>query len=105
MFAFGYINNKPLNHLFHSNKYDMFVQAKYQLHGYGGKYYTSKYYHNLIFFSLYLILSPYKVLFWRFHIYLSSNYVSHLSHGSYFHLRGLQICFYLLKLISDVSKY
>ena len=105
MLAFGYIDNNLLNHLLHSNKYGIFVQTIYQLHSYGGEYYTSKYYINLFSFNLYLILSPLKVLSWHFHIYLLSNYVSHLLHASYFHLRGLQICFYLLKLISDVSKY
>ena len=60
---------------------------------------------TLISFYQYLILSPLKILFWRFHIYLLSNYVSHPSYAYYFHLRGLEISFYLLKLISDVSNY
>ena len=50
MFAFGYINNNLLNHLLHSNKYGMFVQAIYQLDSYVDKHYTGKYYLNLIFF-------------------------------------------------------
>ena len=52
-----------------SNKYGIFVQAIYKLYSYAGKHYVSKYYNiNIIKYTL--ILSPLKVLFWHFHIYL-----------------------------------
>ena len=97
MFAFGYINHSLPNHLLHSNKYGIFVQTVYQLHSYAGK--CSSKYLNLIFFSLYLVLISLKVLFWRFHVYLLSNYVNRLLYAFYSHLRGLQIC-YLFALVN-----